>query len=640
MNLKYVLRDARKNREDNRLYFYSLVLVYIVSYTVLSFDKSAISGFLYEENIFTIQGYLNQSYIGSLIFLLTLIFFASKNQLDNRKEDFALMMMMGEKRRNISRRLSLEAVFNSLFALVIAFPIAIFLNEFINLFVIKVLELGLKSHKLRISLLAVFITSLVVILLQVISIRLISFFILRKEAYKLITGKNKDESSKGKKINEKRSLQISVIMFVGAIVFLVVLSRVDVVSVALFFIGLYFFYRGFSYILDKISEKSLDNIFEIRLIEEKFRFEYKSLFFTNVIMIIAFVRLTLPLTQSFFLRADSNNAPDFTIYDNKEAVENMYGQEKYHKTLEKPSPFYLSEIKYKDGNAVDIRLVGEKRSIDDIYGYIIKESSMDYVLEKMGKEKVNLEPGEAMLVYSAYDNYSFNKDRLGELLEASTATIESRTFDLIPRVEPNEIFSNHQVFFSSGLVVRDKTYDELAASTNPYAYNLYIKSAYKNEEGTIKASEKIRDMMIDDGLKYESKVWQIKNDISDLVTDLYTNLYLGLLLFIIANTYIAFKFIYWVKENRERFAIKKLLGEDSAQTKKRMQRIIDLYFAVLFLISFGANYFYYSINIASVGDRYTANKFFIYINICLVIFELIYIGVIKKITRDQIEKSR
>src|SRR5699024_9362150 len=134
---------------------------------VLSFDKTTISSFLYTENIFSIKDYLTQNYILSIIFLLTLIFFATRNQIENRKEEFGILMMLGEKRSNIAKKLSIEAIINSLYALSIAFPIALFLNDFINLFAIKVLELGLKSHSLKISFNAVIISILVVIFLQI-----------------------------------------------------------------------------------------------------------------------------------------------------------------------------------------------------------------------------------------------------------------------------------------------------------------------------------------------------------------------------------------------------------------------------------------------------------------------------------------
>lgn len=640
MNLTYILKDARRNREANRLYFYSLILIFIVSYTVLSFDKTAISTFLYKDNIFSIKYILTQSYIASLIFLLTLIFFASKNQLDNRKEEFAILMMMGEKRKNISKRLSLEAIFNSLLALIIAFPIAIFLNEFINLFVIKVLELGLKSHKLRISLGAVFITSLVVIALQLISIRLISFFMLRKEAYKLVMGNSKDLGVKEKKINDKRSIYISVVLFLVSILFIIVSESIEIPTVLCFFISLYFFYRGFSYILDILSKKNLDKIFEIRLIEEKFKYEYKSLFLTNIAMLISFTLLTLPLAQSYILKGDFDNVADFTIYDKKEVIDNMYKEKKYEKILEKPKPFYMANINQKYDKPIEIEMDGNNITIENQYYYLIKESSINQVLEKMGKDSVNLKDNEAMVVYDPYDNYGFYKDKLGEITKESTASFDNREFTLIKRVEPNDIFSNKQVFWSGALAVSDKVYNELFPNKDAYAYNIYIKDSYKNEEGAIKASENIRNMMIDDGLKYESKIWQIKTDISDLVMDLYTNLYFGILLFIIVNTYIAFKFLYWIKENKERFAIKKLMGADSNDTRKKMERIIDLYFAFIFSISFIVNFAFYRFNIYNRAEKNVSNKFFIYINIFLLLFEIIYIGIIKKITKDEVEKSR
>lgn len=639
MDLSYILKDARKNREDNRLYFYSLIMVFIVSYTVLSFDKTAISRFLYQENISSIKGYLSESYIFSLIFLLTLIFFASKNQLENRKEEFAILMMMGERRRSISKRLSLEAIVNSLLAILIAFPIAVFLNEFINLFAIKVLELGLRSHRLRISFFAVFITSLVVIVLQVISIRLISFFILRKEAYLLMNGKAYNGNHKEKKINEKRSFFISLIFLAISIFFILIFTRIDFVSLVFFVLSLYFFYRGFPYILDLVSKKRLDQIFEIRLIEEKFKYEYKSLFFTNLLMIVSFTFLTLPLTQSYTMKGDNNNVADFTIYDSRKAIDRIYDKEKYEKILEKPQAFYISRLDPSLESEIEINLIGDM-TLTEYYIYLIKESSFNQLMEKEGKDPLDLKKDEAMVVFSTFDSIGTYRKKLGEISEESFANIGERYFRLIPRIEINDIFSNHEVFWEGALVVNDKVYNELAADTKPFACNIYMKSSYKNEMGTIEASDQVRNMMIADGLKYESKIWQLKNDVSDLVVDLYINLYLGLLLFIIANTYIAFKFLYWIKENHEKFAIKRLLGADQTETRKKMERIIDLYFIFLFLISLITNYIYYHFNIGQIGDREISNKYFVYINICLVIFELIYLGVIKKITRDEVEKSR
>lgn len=640
MKLSYILKDARKNREENRLYYYSLILVFIVSYTVLSFDKTTISSFLYTENIFSIKDYLTQNYILSIIFLLTLIFFATRNQIENRKEEFGILMMLGEKRSNIAKKLSIEAIINSLYALVIAFPIALFLNDFINLFAIKVLELGLKSHSLKISFNAIIISILVVIFLQIISIRLITFFTLKKEVYKLILGKRKDDSIKEKKISEKNSLYLSLIIFFIDVMSVLVFGRIVSITIFLFFLSLYFFYRGFSYILDKLSKKSISRLFEIRLIDEKFKYEYKSLFITNVIMVVSFVLLSLPMTQSFSLKDNFSISADFTIYDKKESVDRMYSQDKYKNILEKPQPFYMTNIREEIGQDNYVVTNPNYGTYSYVLDYLIKESSMNLVLEKQGQDPIELKDNEAMVMDNVDRNFEYYDEMHIEEGGGSYAEVGGQTFSLIPKIVSNNIFSNKVVFDQPGLVVSDNVYDNIVKEKEPYAYNLYIKPSYKNEEGTIRASDNIRDMMIEDQLKYESNIWEIKNDISWFLIELYTNLYLGFLLFIIANTYIAFKFIYWVKENKERFKIKRLLGADVSDTRKKMERIINFYFIFLYLISFLANLVYYKFNILNLADETISNRFFIYINIGLIVFEIFYIGVIKKITRDEVEKSR
>lgn len=636
MNLSYILKDARKSREENRLYFYSLILVFIVSYTVLSFDKSTISTFLYIENIFSINNFIIESFVLSILFLLTLIFFASKNQIENKKEEFAIFMMMGERRKNISKRIALESAINSLYALVIALPIALFLNEFINLFVIKSLELGLRTHRLRISFFALIISVVVVILLQIICIRILAFFTLRTEAYILINSKNRDYYAKEKKINEKKSLLISLLLFSLCSFLIYIKNYVTYPMIILFFVSLFLFYRGFSHILKIISQRNISKLFEIKLVEEKFKYEYKSLFLINCIMILAFTTLFMPLAQSFSIKGYSKSHPDFTIYDNEEAIRAMYSEEKYNKILEKPIPIYIKNVSNGDSEYIEAEIYTDFEKELFAFTTFVKESSLNTILEKQGKEILSLKDNEAMLLYSKY-GYSHNIINK-KLDDKSKIRFKDDTFYLINRKEANNLFSNYQVFSDDAIVINDKMYDSIVEDDKAFAYNLYIKDYYKNEIGTIKASDKIRDMMIGDKLKYESKVWQLKTDISKFLIELYTNLYFGVLLFIIANTYIAFKFLYWLKENKERFEIKRFLGADRINSKKQMDRIINYYFMFIYLISFAVSYVYYKFNIIDLVNKEVSNNLYIYINISLLLFEIIYIGIIKKMAREELEK--
>lgn len=623
----FLIKSAKRNRKENGLYFISLILVFIISYTLLSFDKMEISSFLYQEYFYSIKYSLEDIYIVSVFFLFFLIFLATRAQILDRGKELALLTMMGLKKRKISNMLCLEAIANSLFAILIAFPIAILLNGFINLFTVKLLELGLESHSVIVSFQAFLFSGLILVGLQVVAIKILCFLILSKYPYKLLYGKKK-KSYKTRKSKKKKTLFYLGWIFLLISIFLAkIFAYLNLPTIIFFGLGLFFILDGSSYLLDKRAEKSLDSIFDIRLIEEKIYYDKKSFIFSCLIMVASFVLVLTSLLSSLSYKDDISKGPDFTIYDKKENVEKIYKEKIYNNLLEEPIPIYMTDLLDIDMyERLEIHLT--KDDIEDILSVnnLLSQSSYNKILKKNSQKPLDLKDDQALYVTDIFVIKKYLDDSVEKNME-----YKGENFKLFIAENYLDIFSNKEVFDQEYVVVNDETYKRLTGDKKEaFAYNFYIRPEYKNKLGSIAASDTIRDMMIEDDIKYESKIWQIKRNVYMIVDDLYRNIYLALILFVIVNSYLAFRFIYRIKESKDKFVLVIRMGMDAERLFASIKKTINIYFCLLIIISLivSSTFIY--------GENYSKEIFYIYLG--LTIFELLYMTFVKKMTKKEFYK--
>ena len=87
----------------------------------------------------------------SLLFLFFLVYFSGLYQLQRRKYEFGVLLMLGMKRRRLFLLLLAEDIWNSLASLLIGIPIAVFLSEMISMITSKVVGLGIIGHHFTFS---------------------------------------------------------------------------------------------------------------------------------------------------------------------------------------------------------------------------------------------------------------------------------------------------------------------------------------------------------------------------------------------------------------------------------------------------------------------------------------------------------
>ena len=144
-----ILRNSKRNRKENGLFFGSLVISIVAFYIILSLYKQDVMVFLAKMESDAVNKLLLMIpvfYGMTLGILFFLIYFACKYQMERRRKEFGVYLMMGMRRSKLFIMLLAEDLLSSILALVIGLPIAVLLSELISLVTAKLVD-TIKRYK-------------------------------------------------------------------------------------------------------------------------------------------------------------------------------------------------------------------------------------------------------------------------------------------------------------------------------------------------------------------------------------------------------------------------------------------------------------------------------------------------------------
>ena len=115
-----ILRNSRRNRKENGLFFSSLVISIVAFYIILSLSKQDVMIFLAKMESDAVSRLLLMIpvfYVMTLGILFFLSYFACKYQLERRRKEFGVYLMMGMRRSKLFIMLLAEDLLSSILAL-------------------------------------------------------------------------------------------------------------------------------------------------------------------------------------------------------------------------------------------------------------------------------------------------------------------------------------------------------------------------------------------------------------------------------------------------------------------------------------------------------------------------------------------
>ena len=111
MFFKLVSRNSRRNRKENGLFFASLLVTIVAFYIIPALPRQDVMLFLakMESNaVDRLLGMIPLFFGVTLFILFFLVYFAQKYQMERRRHEFGVYLMLGMPRRKLFGMLLLE----------------------------------------------------------------------------------------------------------------------------------------------------------------------------------------------------------------------------------------------------------------------------------------------------------------------------------------------------------------------------------------------------------------------------------------------------------------------------------------------------------------------------------------------------
>lgn len=561
----------RKDKSSKKLYFLILIISSITSYIILSFDKSEVFSYIYEENRLFLLDTVRLIYLVSLIFIFILIYYASFYIINEKKDYIGLLIAEGMSQKELFKICFKDLIKDIVRANFLGIGLAVFINEFINLLTVKILSLGLNYHNFSISFKAIVLTIGISLCLNSLSI-----YTLVRDFYK----KKPDEIYRGElRSRSNLFMFLALLLFALGIIlsdiylreeFLLMLALISIFLLTVFFL--------FSKFFQKIS---MGDMIVRKSLSLTFKKDKASLIFTSFMLIAGILILAYTILTSISSRNSLERPADFTLYDSKEKIELLKKDLDMGQMIGEIYPVYGYE--YLDIYPVQINnLVKQNMALDrstrnKFYfqpSFLLKESSF----ENIYNIETKLKDDEAILLAES------ENEKYG--LEASLAKkdgsirVGGKDYKLFKLVKSNKIFSNDVIGLSSMVVVNDKVYDSLIDKKDPFAYNINLSKDFINSFGFSKGSDMLRQAFIDGGYKYESYIWQAKNAISQITENLYTYFYLSLIFILAGLSFFTIRIFIHFEKSKEKLRILSLMGQDMGE----IRAIIRKEYRILFYL--------------------------------------------------------
>lgn len=663
MFFKQVWRGAAKSRKDSGLFFGSLVIAIVAFYTLLSLEEQDVMRFLKtveSDAVRKLMMLLPAIYIISLFFVFFLVYFACKYQVDSRKRELGMYLMLGMKQSRLFALLFCENLCSSLLSLLIGLPVALLLSEGISLATAKLVGLGIIGHSFAFSGKAVAWTVGGYILVQMLSMLAIILPLAQMEPVQLLHGQTPEKKPDLGKSSLSFFLGILLLLtayYLGIFRFAGLEITVFLALMVTGILGTFFLYRGLGGFLGRrIRRKSggakgLDT-FTGRQIQEHVVSQHKALAVSSLLLLMAMACVPYGLSMGISERGGGRSC-DFTLLGEEAEIQEVLSREDISSKLKSAYPMYLSHVKWVGAEDAPVDMEefvdavvsasgGEIRRDNIHLERAISLSAYNDLLRGMGKEELRLADDEIAL-------FSVMGGVLADALntavkQGASIVISGKTYTCFPSLMEYNIVADRAITLYLAAIVPDQLYFEIARSQEPYCWNLHLSDELVREKGLMQAIQEMDGLLDETGVQYDSYLGGIGRNLFYSVAGSYITVYLGILFLLIANTVIGLKYLIGQRQNVHRYVTLGMLGADTEIMCASVRKQIHVYFSLVLSVALVSSVaavitLFRSLTRLRLGtSMITVALFAAAILAAFAVVEVIYIQVVKKTACKEIRE--
>ncbi len=588
MFFKLILRNSKRDRKENGLFFTSLLISILAFYIILALPSQDVMVFLtkMESDAVNKLMMLIPAFFGLTLFILFfLIYYASKFQLERRRHELGMYLMLGMRRVKLFAMLLLEDFRNSMISLLIGLPVAILLSELISLITARLVGLGILGHQMAFSLDAVLWTAAGFLLIKFVAFFILSVKISKQEIGSLLVDTPDGAKKQLPSFVYGAAFLVGVLCLAAAYTMAIrgdawtglpamgVTLVLGVFGTRALFWGMRFLMR---FAVSSGKKRGQLSVFNLRQIQETVVHRSGTLSICSLLILAALCCFGAGIGISRSFQSAEPHILDYTFADS----ENEGGAAAVRQTLKdhKLDTAFSDLFEMKVGyirtapdwdhayqmDAVLSALqesepsVGKDSLIRTLgyatYPHLISLSGYNRLLTVAGLPNLKLGAGEAAVYMDSEISNESQRRLLDRVLTAKPEVfLDGDPFSLTGTVQSANLVTDRSITLSFALILPDEAFEFYTQGDYSVYLNGVLGESAKKGTSLLSAISGMNEKLDKTGLSYESYLQNIGRQLFYMVAACYITIYLAIIFLIIANTIIGVQFLISQRKSGHRY---------------------------------------------------------------------------------------
>ena len=591
-----ILRNSRRNRKENGLFFSSLVISIVAFYIILSLSKQDVMIFLAKMESDAVSRLLLMIpvfYVMTLGILFFLSYFACKYQLERRRKEFGVYLMMGMRRSKLFIMLLAEDLLSSILALVIGLPVAVLLSELISLVTAKLVGMGIIGHQFTFSLSAVCFTVAGFLAIKLTAFLILSGKISRQEIGTLLA------HSSGNEKKQKRAFVYGICTVLGVIMLAAAYTMaiqgiawyaadMMLLTMLLGLLGTILLFYGMRAVIALLVKAGKANrklhVFSFRQIQENVIHQSTAMAISSLLILAALCCFGAGISIASANQQGGDHVLDYTFQEDnteepQDALPHLQTVLKENDLESQFSQLFDMRIGYvqttKDYDNVfqmdsvmeSLRNLTQSEDRDILlnnlsyadYPHLICLSDYNHLLKAAGKPALTLAENEAAVYQDTEFTNVSRMAMLNKIISSHPETIlDGNPVYLTGDIQSVDLVTDRSITLSFALILPDEQFLQYTNGD----YEVYINGIMSQDAARAGSlMNAISDMnarldgigLQDMGIEYESYLQNIGRQLFYMVAASYITIYLAIIFLVVANTIMGVQFLMNQQQTGRRY---------------------------------------------------------------------------------------
>lgn len=666
-----ISRNNRRSRKENGLFFSSLLISIIAFYIILSLSHQDVMLFLaqMESNaVDKLMMIIPVFYCLTLVILFFLIYYASKYQLERRRHEFGVYLMLGMRRIRLFVMLLTEDLCNSILALGIGLPAAVLLSELTSLITARLVGIGIIGRQTSFSLQAVLWTAVGFILIKSAAFLILSGRISRQEIGTLLVDAPEGLKRQLPPFVYGVSVLTGILCLAAAYYMAISGSswmgfRQMGLTVLLGLTGTFLFFWGLRFPLGFLVNSGKKDrqlkVFNFRQLQETVIHRSGTLAVCSLLVLAALCCFGTGTSVFRFYGESESHVLDYTFTDietseDAEAIRRILSDHRLDTRFRK-----LFEVKTgyvrtaKDRNRTvqldsvmdALRKMPSSPERDVLLNnlqynsnpHLIALSGYNRLLSAAGLPELELADQEAAVyIDSEFITYE-RREIYNRILETKPEImIDQETFCLTGTLQTTPLVTDRAITLSFALILPDDLFEFYTQGVYDVYLNGILTASATEKAGLMSAIMDMNQELDKTGLSYESYLQNMARQLFYMVSVSYITIYLAVIFLIVANTFVGVQFLMSQQNAKRRYRTLIRLGATHTALCRSSHRQVNWYFGLpVTFAAFSCLFGVRSLFTGVLPDRAKSNlpeMMIVSASIILVlcVIEYIYIAAVKR----------